>query len=931
MTTPKQPPTTWTGTSSEGSYIETLGDPLGGKGVVTSSPAKVRKNPVTGKLAQHSGTDIGIASGTPVQAAAGGIANKHYDANGYGNYVTIDHDDGTHETLYGHLSEVDIQDGQRVVKGEVIGKVGSTGRSTGSHLHYEIRENGKPVLVNARTGAATTITANSNNRSPDARKAADAASANGGNAADPYSEPNTVLNYNQDDVIRGLITGDHFTENPANDLYNFTYHWRFFATSDSEIVGGNAVNADSSVQKFYENLAKNEQVTIAESGVTGFNIESVTMDGNIGTDFQSSSSTFTNFEMKITEPNGVKFLDALRNAALQLKIQNYQKSFYYLELTFKGYDEDGTPNLAPFKDFPNGGKWLWSVCITDIQVALSAGGGTYVLKMVPMEDTLQIAQYNLLPGPIPANGSTVGEVFDNLALKLNQQWEAYMGRKDIITYEFKFHPVKDVFSSAEEVRKMSVVFDKPELNEERSKDFKADENKGERTSWFPKGSTISQTLDTVMQSCVPAQKLALDVVKENVVDEGNNRVNAKGFRQSILWRIEPEVHFTGFDPLSNDYQKKFTIHIYGFRNHAAVLSPIESKSSIEIQKAILADLAHRNFLPKKYEYLFSGVNSEVLDLDLNYNLAWCVQLPRFVESTQEQTETHAKAPTESEKNAASNANQPSTANPKLTPSQILGNNQQISTEYNSKKDELQRLLAQRENNPESVSDADLRKLTEEVKVLKAKNTESSLAVQKADAEARASRPLVMPATNYEREYAEDLTNQKSDITDETQYLSTMPISTTNVDMSDVTGMTGQNSAGKSLYGAVLNQVYGTVASQFLTIELTVRGDPFWIGAGSFEKLTLRKSEVFDSHYPNTQEGCNNFLLRFFYPLGQNDDGELELRTNEVVNGIYQVNKVSHRFQEGKFTQVLSAYRVVNIDLYRALYNNNAGNNGATGS
>lgn len=92
----------------------------------------------------HKGIDIscsGIKGRTIVAAASGTVTTKGYDANGYGNYCIITHANG-YSTLYGHCLSLSVSKGQTVSKGQAIGKVGSTGRSTGPHLHYEIRVNG---------------------------------------------------------------------------------------------------------------------------------------------------------------------------------------------------------------------------------------------------------------------------------------------------------------------------------------------------------------------------------------------------------------------------------------------------------------------------------------------------------------------------------------------------------------------------------------------------------------------------------------------------------------------------------------------------------------------------------------------------------------------------------------------------------------------
>lgn len=105
----------------------------------------VRNNPFSGEgFESHQGLDIASDFGTPVQATADGIVVMAEPHAGYGNLVAIYHSNGI-TTRYGHLSKIGVEVGQRVRRGDQIGNVGSTGRSTGPHVHYEVRENDQPV------------------------------------------------------------------------------------------------------------------------------------------------------------------------------------------------------------------------------------------------------------------------------------------------------------------------------------------------------------------------------------------------------------------------------------------------------------------------------------------------------------------------------------------------------------------------------------------------------------------------------------------------------------------------------------------------------------------------------------------------------------------------------------------------------------------
>ena len=118
-----------------------LGWPVSGE---ITSPYGYRVHPIWGTTIYHSGIDIGVDEGTPVHAADGGVVVWSGWMGGYGYAVVIDHGNGL-STLYGHNSELAVDEGQSVAKGQVISYAGSTGNSTGPHVHFEVRANGDPV------------------------------------------------------------------------------------------------------------------------------------------------------------------------------------------------------------------------------------------------------------------------------------------------------------------------------------------------------------------------------------------------------------------------------------------------------------------------------------------------------------------------------------------------------------------------------------------------------------------------------------------------------------------------------------------------------------------------------------------------------------------------------------------------------------------
>lgn len=138
-------------------WIHLLQDKIQGKLVLLSCTPSVlpveglvthgfawRKDPFTGKRAFHTGLDISARRGAPVRAPADGVVTSAGWLHGYGKEIEINHGYGV-STRYGHLNRIDVKPGDVVKRGDTIGEVGSTGRSTGPHLHYEVLENGKPV------------------------------------------------------------------------------------------------------------------------------------------------------------------------------------------------------------------------------------------------------------------------------------------------------------------------------------------------------------------------------------------------------------------------------------------------------------------------------------------------------------------------------------------------------------------------------------------------------------------------------------------------------------------------------------------------------------------------------------------------------------------------------------------------------------------
>ena len=117
---------------------------LPASGFVSSGYSYSREHPIHQEARPHTGVDLAAPHGTPIRAAAAGEVHFAGHRTGYGRVVQIDHDLG-YRTLYGHASELHVEEGDWVERGEVIAAVGSTGTATSPHLHYEVHVDGRPV------------------------------------------------------------------------------------------------------------------------------------------------------------------------------------------------------------------------------------------------------------------------------------------------------------------------------------------------------------------------------------------------------------------------------------------------------------------------------------------------------------------------------------------------------------------------------------------------------------------------------------------------------------------------------------------------------------------------------------------------------------------------------------------------------------------
>lgn len=852
-------------------------------------------------------------------------------------------------------------------------------------------------------------------------------------------------------LLESLRDLSSYKDNILQKYDNSAYHIRLFQTPDRDVINFfmGAGKTPSSVIEYYKMLDKFQQVTIAETGASGFNIQSVQIESLVSPNFKSVALNTTSIVMSIVEPNGVAFLDALKKSALQMRVRDVTKCWYYIELTFKGYSNGlAQSNLLTADQLPNGGRWIWQVQITDIDTKLGTGGGEYKITMVPYCDTSLEAEARLTPDMMIAEGNDIGEFFDDLTKQLNESWVLKTATNNYLAYNFKFHGVKgrptikgedvrafklvNTDNSLDYIRHIDVIANngnptsddigeatqialanhgqratsaqlaalarqiipgvrvtsgqrsaahnravggktnsqhisgtaidiKPPamsakdlqakfaqrgvlvdvINEgdhyhiqgsrtltkaavntyqaERTKDktdtvaapssaetLPISPLSGLPRGQFARGTSIDEIVTTVFGCCTEAQQLAKDSQEndgspDDVIEDGssNGRVNGNGFRESIVFRVEPEVRVLAYDPLFNRYGRSITYHIYGYVTQVPILSRTQviSANDAAVQKRMLATLVKQGLLRKKYNYVYTGQNLEIIDLDIAFNLAWAAALPMLLRN--EAYTAQSLYSEEVKKDYTRSLD-------------VLQAASQLADDVSEAQEEL--LAAQNSGDTDAANKAQEKLMTATAEASANNEKLSKLRQRLLDNLPKFDQRA---AINGARISAEDLNS--STVPSLVDMNVMMRYANDDIKNSISGGMVGQHHNGRTIYGTVMSQLEGPMSAQMMTLAMKIHGDPYWIGPGNLEQVVRRESDNIIENSADYTIGDNALTLEFSYPLGTSDETDnVILKRSETFTGIYRVTKVVHDFSNGLFTQSLEGVRMPLIDLFKAM-------------
>ena len=405
--------------------------------MTTNSPPSIRPLPdgvgVVGdglgaRGGTHDGIDIAAAEGTAVLATGGGtvIRADNRDINGYGNQILIDHGNGL-VSRYGHLSEFGVEVGDQVTRGQTIGGVGTSGRSSGFHLHYEVLK---------RDASGNLVPQNPEDYGATGRGVRPAAP---GTRDQPGEETESENDEENQEAAPSLaeFTGVYAPSSQKNSLNRYrtyTYNFTFGAVTVEAQQSRNLEALDQSIQDHCvfdtSGKVKNDGIKVVNTApnlqqrqqlVQGFNenspgaydfyVEDVIIENRLQGD-----PTPTKVEMTIHEPYTINGLyEALHTAAISAGYEKYIDIPFCLKIQFKGYrdDNDQNPEIVP-----NTTRYVM-MRLTSFEMSVNEEGATYKCLATAFADH-SFGTPNLQKKTIAASGETVFEVLKSYFRELNE-------------------------------------------------------------------------------------------------------------------------------------------------------------------------------------------------------------------------------------------------------------------------------------------------------------------------------------------------------------------------------------------------------------------------------------------------------------------------------------------------------------------------------
>lgn len=747
--------------------------------------------------------------------------------------------------------------------------------------------------------------------------------------------------------------------NVLDQFHSYSYKWSFFMINELQLKQN----------RFSFNGI--ERVTIAETGATSIFIDSVNMEVMYAPNESTLTAGRTMISMTILEPNGSNFFDLIYTTAAELRINNWSKLPFYLELSFTGYDEEGNAREVIGQPDP----WRFRVQVTDVETEIDEGGTRYTLKAYSANDLAISENYGILPKAFEIKGNT----FLAAITDLENKWNEFERKKNnesvspLTQYKFVFYDDLNANPVGASINWQSIEmrsFDASRPSRKRIYDGEF----GEEKAAFTEGYRVQNIIDSMMAASTFSDELEKKYPQAySVNDLAEKLVNV-----SKAYKIETQVIYTTYDILSNDYEKLIIYHVWPYDGITQILTPADATGSTDGGSSPISEENKQTAAEKKaeyfwnqriirrvYNYIFTGKNTDILSFDLKYNSFWRAFLAEFGKGLSKDVGIDDRDIT--------TATQRSENRRFFESNNLTGLLRNVGVELGTIADidkQRKEVETERARLQAAINDSNRQQTNRLLRDLDARSTALTNArnqiTDDPNSAIKLSRELQRTSTISGLEnirprarYSEDLPQGGQVITP-----TIVPISVdSNSKKSPPSAQQGVESHfydGQNFFGALLNQLYSTRNSDWMQIRMEIRGDPHWLGFDQMQKfvdsfnlvdkkflnsnsatgrvlvnnntdpnsLVVKISELDDklkSHIlgeekeepynaPRFEVAEQAFLVNFRTPNVFRDadefitspTGQRIHKKSAFISGVYGVYQITHKFEDGLFTQEIVA-------------------------
>jgi len=664
-----------------------------------------------------------------------------------------------------------------------------------------------------------------------------------------------------------------YLDNMLNRFDNYTYRWAIHMVHPSE-------------KDAFEDNIPNRVITLADSGVES-EINITNVDQNLALTFNqpNRNAVANQFIFELSEPGGATLFNRILLGARLLGIENHLQASYLLELKFVGYNPDGSVNSNII------GPFYYNCTMASLTFDYKDGGTSYKAELIETDLHAYERLHLHLPQDIQVSASTFGQFLEEFEREINEKERERIERSPGQLFPTEYTLTTD--SEASEWTSWGFEAVTGEQLEQTSGISVS--GSGSLNFELNQGTSVVAAIATALYQTTNFQRFPIfngGFGKDNPRD---GEVKAESLAQLITWmKLNTSTAFGPYDPMARHYQKKLTYTVGKYITPEIVHDPgsyFDSINSTDTQRERLRTIVREGLIRKRFDYTYTGTNTEVIDLDITLNNAYY----------QLQALNHGFVQQRDQFFAGAGAATQQAARDRGTHLELRNRLETLQREQTELQESLRGLTPTEQNNQGRASVERLAALESEIQETR----------QQADrAEQVASASLDSALTNnagrlspVARRYITQSDVVSSASVDRASGRD-MPLSfyQSAVNSNATAGPDKGDNPGVVMLGAV--EINLNTLGDLVEQNIVVRGDPYWLGR---PRGAQTQGEFAGANY---ERGGLNYFLYLNFPTYPNpESGLMEVAEQDFsIMGLYRVYAVQASYRDGQFIMTLSSFR-----------------------